>query len=785
MMPVMHLPPTGLPIEDEIDSIRSSLADSGSVVLQAEPGAGKTTVVPIRLLNEPWLNGRQIVMLEPRRVAARAAARRMSSMLGESPGDTVGWVTRDDRMIGPSTRIEVVTEGVLTARLVDDPSLSGTGLVIFDEFHERSLPGDTGLALAADGRRRGQHDARILVMSATLDADAVSRFISLTDDPAPVVSAPGRTYPVDIKWRPRRRRDPLVPNIVKAIDEALTDPGSVLVFLPGVGEIKRTEQALRSRLGSNVAPVMPLHGSLPAMEQDAAIAAGPDRRIVLATDIAESSLTVAGISTVVDAGLNRVPRFDPGTGMTGLLTTTASRASADQRSGRAGRTGPGVAIRLWSKIEHGSRPAFLPPEITQVDLAGLVLDLARRGMVDRLALPFIDPPPERAWAEAVSLLRLLGALDSDGAATPLGLRMAHVPAHPRLARMIETSRHPWLGCLLTALLDERDILRGRPSELPADLSHRLELLLDPHLTHPSADGRAIDEARERASRLAQRLGVAQTAVDPDDAGAVLAAGFPDRVARRKLREKGRFVLAGGRSVTLPRGDSLEDAAGLVAVDLGGRTKDPMINRGARLEARVDHLVYATPDLDATVAEVESAWGIKPAAGGSHDGLGTRNHLLSLGEETYLELVGPDPSQPEPGMPRPFGIDELDSPRLVTWAARVPDIDLWVEWARGRGFDPGDPVEMQRTTPTGEVLRWRLTFPTSGDGVTPFLIEWPGITPAASATPGCMLMALDLTHDNPAVGVRIGEHALPIEVKPGAPALTATVMTPNGVVVIKS
>jgi len=785
MMPEMHLPPTDLPIEIEIDHVRRALAEAGMAVLQAEPGAGKTTVVPLRLLDEPWLAGRRIVMLEPRRVATRAAARRMSALIGEHPGDTVGWVTRDDRRIGPSTRIEVVTEGVLTARMVSDPGLAGVGLVIFDEFHERSLPGDTGLALASDARRRGILKANILVMSATLDVDTVAAFISAGGKPAPVVNAPGRTHPVEIRWRPRRRREPLVPKVVRAVGEALNAPGSVLVFLPGVGEIHRTEQALRADLGMDGPSIMPLHGSLPAAEQDAAIMPWAQRRIVLATDIAETSLTVEGIGSVVDAGLNRVPRFNPGTGMTQLITTSASRASAEQRAGRAGRTGPGMAIRLWSKVEHGARPAFLPPEITQVDLAGLVLDLARRGVTDRLGINFIDAPPRAVWNEAVELLESLGALDSVGAVTAMGSQMARVPTHPRLARMLVSGRHIWLGCLLAALLDERDILRGRPSELPADLSKRVALLTDPGASHPAVDHRAARGVFDRATDLARRLDISEEPVDLNAVGEVLARGFPDRVARRKPREQGRFVMLGGRTVKTARDDGLENAAGLVAVDLGGRPKDPVLNRGARLEAAIDHIVFATPDLAATVSIITDTWGVEPTPGGSHDGLGTRNALLSLESGRYLEIVGPDPEQPDPMGPRPFGVDDLSEARVVTWAARVPDIDLWIGWARTRGFDPGDAVAMQRTTPSGEVLRWRLTYPEPGDGVVPFLIEWPGQTPAATSAEGCALMSLDLTHDDPAVAGRMAEHALSVAVNSGPPSILATILTPNGMVSIGS
>ena len=783
MMLTMRLPPTDLPVEAVVDDVRDALAGPGHAVLQAEPGAGKTTIVPLRLLDEPWLGGDRIVLLEPRRVAARAAARRMAALLGEQPGETVGWVTRDDRRVGPSTRIEVVTEGVLTARLVNDPALVGTGLVIFDEFHERSLPGDTGLALALHSRRHHGRRARPLVMSATIDGDAVAALLG-TGETAPVITSAGRTHPIEIKWRPRKRRDPLVPAVVRAVDEALRGHDDVLVFLPGVGEIRGTQRALEGHLGPDGPAVMPLHGSLPAAEQDAALVPRAMRRIVLATDLAETSLTVEGIGSIVDSGLARVPRHDTRTGMTALHTVTTSRASADQRAGRAGRTGPGVAIRLWSKLEHGSRAPFLPPAITEVELSDLVLDLAQRGITDPGDVPFLDAPPEHRWADGVALLRLLGALDDDGHPTESGLWMARVPAHPRLARMVVESRHPWLSCLLVALLEDRDVLRGRPTDLPVDIAERLLLVMDPDRHHPDADGRAIRQVRDRAHDLARRQGIETAAVDIGAIGAVLAVGFPDRVARAKAGIRGRFDLADGRAAKLPRHDPLATAGGLVAVDLGGRPKDPTINRAARLEATVDHLVWATPDLDDTVARVREEWGIEPTVGGSHDGLGSRNVLLALGGATYLEIVGPDPAQPDPPGPRPFGIDDVAAPTLVAWAAGVPDIDLWIEWARRRGVDPGDAFAMQRTTPDGRVLQWRLTAPPAdGDGVLPFLIEWPGATPAATAARGCELVSLDLAHPDPAIASRLAEYAVPVGIARGDRSLTATILTPTGIITL--
>ena len=782
----MELPLTDLPIEEVIEELRGALAIIGHAVLVAEPGAGKTTVVPLRLLDEPWLGDRRIVVLEPRRVAARAAARRMASLLSEEPGQTVGWTTRDDRCVGPQTRIEVVTEGVLTARLISDPALAGVGIVIFDEFHERSLPADTGLALALHSRRQHGLTARLLVMSATLNDDAVAELLGQGDDPAPIITSTGRTHPVEIRWRPRKPRAPLIPAVISAVREGLKGSGDLLVFLPGVGEIRRTEQALRAELGNLGPAVLPLHGSLRASEQDAALLPRSSHRIVLATDLAETSLTVEGIGVVIDSGLARVPRHDLRTAMTALHRVSISRASAEQRAGRAGRTGPGIAIRLWSKVEHGSRLPYLPAAITEVELSDLVLDLARRGLTDPTQVPFLDPPPDANWAAAVALLQSLDALDESGNATALGHEMATVPAHPRLAKMVVASAHPWLGCMLVALLEDRDVLRGRPDELPASMAERLALVLDPERQHRKADGRALRAVRSRAQRLARNQGIVEVQVDPKDIGATLLAGFPDRMARAKPGVSGRFVLADGRNASIGRQDALASARGLVVVDLGGRPKNPKINRAALLEATIDHLVYATPDLEATVAEIIKSWGVTPTEGGRHDGRGTRNALLAIGGGTYLEVIGPDLGQPEPPGPRPFGIDALAEPALVAWAAGVPNLDLWIAWARSRGVDAGEAAGMSRTTPTGETLRWRLTPPPSdNDGVLPFLIEWPGTTPAATAATGVTLMSFVLSHPSTALASRVAEYGVAATVEPGPASLTATLLTPSGVVELHS
>lgn len=588
---------TGLPIESAIGDIRSVLQHHGFGVVQAEPGAGKTTIVPLRLLDEPWLADRRIIMLEPRRLAARAAAKRMASLLGERVGDTVGVVTRDYTRVGSSTRIEVVTEGILTRRLQNDPSLGDVGLVIFDEFHERNVQGDVGLALTLDAKAALELDLALLIMSATIDGDRVASLLARDDAPttdvgpspvvpSPVVYCPGRTFPVDVIARPRGRRDRLEPAVADAIRWALGeyDHGDVLVFLPGIGEIRRTQEQLGSLRGVDVHL---LHGSLPMDQQDAAVrpAIPGHRKVVLSTDIAETSLTVDGVRIVVDAGLVRSPQFDPSSGMTRLVTSSHSRASAEQRAGRAGRTEPGIAIQLWSKMEHGTRAAFAPAEMTTIDLSQVVLELKAWG-TDPTELRFLDPPPERAQREAVELLQMLGALDVDANITDVGRRMVGLPLHPRLARMVDggiENGDGWLACLLASLLDERDVLRGRPDELPADLGLRLDLLIDRGRRHPQAAGRSIAAARDRARDLARRAKVSpDSEIDKDQAGATLVLAYPDRIGQRRGSSRGRFRLRNGSGAWVADTDVLAGEPLIVAADLDGKRKDARIRMGAAL-----------------------------------------------------------------------------------------------------------------------------------------------------------------------------------------------------------
>jgi len=581
--------PTDLPVEEAIGAVVAALASRRSAVLVAPPGAGKTTLVPLRLLHQPWLAGRRIVVLEPRRLAARAAARRMADLLGEDVGGAVGYQTRDERRIGARTRIEVLTEGILTRRLQADPTLEGTGLVVFDEVHERNVPTDLGLAFLLDARRSLGLDVAILAMSATAQVDAFSRLLSDTEGASPVVSCEGRQFPVEVRHAPRRRNEPLEQAVASAVVTALRDDlGDVLVFLPGIGEIERARTVLESRLPRGVV-VRRLAGGLPIGEQDDALRAADGRRVVLSTDIAETSLTVDGVSIVIDAGLARVPRFDARTGLTELTTVTSSRASADQRSGRAGRLGPGVAYRLWSRIEDSTRLAHLPAEITQVDLCPVALEIAVWG-TPAGDLSLIDPPGAKALAAARATLTMLGLVDTNGAPTPLGVSVLALPVHPRLGTMLAHSAHDpvsaWLACVLAALLDERDIMRGRPTELPADIGLRAGLVLG-HRHDDRAD-RAAARRVERAARdLARRLRISPVEISPDAidhlAGPLLLGGFPDRLAKRR-QSPGQFVVRSGGDARCDPKDALAGEEFVVAVDVDPRKGGALLRRAAAVDA---------------------------------------------------------------------------------------------------------------------------------------------------------------------------------------------------------
>jgi ATP-dependent helicase HrpB len=636
---------SGLPIDDVLPQLRAALGSHRSLVLQAPPGAGKSTVVPLALLDQPWAHGKRLIMLEPRRLAARAVAQRMATSLRESVGQTVGYRMRLDTQVSKSTRIEVVTEGVLTRMLQGDPALEGVAAVIFDEFHERSLQADLGLALSLDARDNLSPDLRLIVMSATLDGERVAALLG----DAPIVSAQGRMFPVETRFAGKSA--PLLPDataprgtqesperVVAQIVLAALDvePGDVLVFLPGAREIRRVQTLLEERLavhgsragrsadaqsargsagtgasspGGAVA-LLPLFGDLSAGEQDAALAPATNgmRKVVLATNIAETSLTIPGVRIVVDSGLVRRSVFDPSTGMSRLETQRISRASADQRQGRAGRVEAGVCYRAWSEGAQRSLAPFSLPEITDADLAPLALDLANWGVLDANTLRWLDAPPAAMLASARDLLAHLGALDAQGRITPHGRDMASIGVHPRLAHMLLRARD--LGALslaadFAALLSERDLLRGAGSR-DTDVRSRLDVFRSDRAP-PGVDWGAFQRAKKMSRDLYRRLsnrrdgsgdGEAREHGRPDnptessrsaadiDAGVLLAFAYPDRIGKRRSGSDARYTLANGRGAHFADTQSLGRQDLIVAVDLDDRERDARILLAAPL-ARAD------------------------------------------------------------------------------------------------------------------------------------------------------------------------------------------------------
>jgi ATP-dependent helicase HrpB len=576
--------PTDLPVAETLPALTAALAAAPNAVLVAPPGAGKTTLVPLVLMDEGWARDGRLLVLEPRRVAARAAARRMAALVGEAaPGGTIGLATRLDRAVSAATRVEVVTEGLLVRRLQSDPGLEGIAGVVFDEAHERNLDTDLALALCLDLQRALRPELRLLAMSATLDGAAFARLLG----EAPVIQGVGRAFPVTIEHRPRDLTDPrdLPEAMAAAIRSALrAHPGDVLGFLPGWGEIRRTAE----RLAGVEADILPLHGEMPPAEQDRALAPSPRRKVVLATSIAETSLTVPGVRIVVDGGFRRAPRLDAATGLSRLATLRISRAAAEQRAGRAGRTAPGVAIRLWTEALHRGLAPQDRPDILEAELAGLVLDCAAWG-ADPNDLAFLDAPPSGAVAAARALLHGLDALDAAGRITPVGRRMARLGTHPRLARMMEaaaTQGERALAADLAALLEERDPIRDR--EAPADIRVRLDLLAGGD--HAGADRAALQRIRRAAAQHRRRLGLATTAAAEGDPATLLAAGFPDRIAARRGVMQGAFRLAGsplsatgGQGARLPANDPLSRAPLLAVADLALQGTEARIRMAAPLE----------------------------------------------------------------------------------------------------------------------------------------------------------------------------------------------------------
>jgi ATP-dependent helicase HrpB len=651
-----------LPITEALPALLAVLAANRNAVLIAPPGAGKTTIVPLALLDAPWRGDGRILVLEPRRLATRAAAARMASLRGEQIGQTVGYRTRLDAAVSAATRVEVITEGLLVRRLLSDPGLDGVAAVLLDEVHERSLDSDLALALCCDLQRVLRPELRLLAMSATPDAARLTALLGarmgpLTNAPnaaqpgCDVIESTGKMFPVTVTHAARDLAHPrdLPDAVARAVRAALAEhDGDILAFLPGMAEIRRAQSAL-DRCG---ALVLPLHGELPPAEQDRALRPADTRRVVLATSIAETSLTVPGVRIVIDGGWRRTPRLDQSTGLTRLATLRISRAAAEQRAGRAGREAPGVAIRLWTPALHRGLATFDGPEILEAELSSLALACAAWGTAPA-ALAFPDPPPPGALAAAEALLRELGAFDAAGSITTTGRRMGQLGAHPRLAVMLlaaESDGEAALAADLAALLEERDPLRGPPNApgTSADIASRLAAIAD---GDPAADRGALARIRQAAAQYRRRLRLPADTRPSGDPGRLLAAGFPDRIAQRR-GEPGSFRLSGGGGARLPRTDPLANASLLAVAALEMRASAQI-----RLAAPLDPDALPAA-LAARVTETAET-GFDPVSGTVFSRRRRRLGSLILSDRT----LPADPTDTAAALARAIGAAEL---RPLSW-----------------------------------------------------------------------------------------------------------------------
>lgn len=735
-----------LPVEEILPALQGALAERSSAVLVAPPGAGKTTLVPLRLLDAPWLAGRKIVMLEPRRLAARAAADRMAKTLGEKPGETVGYRVRMQSKVSVRTRIEVVTEGVFSRMILDDPSLDGVGAVIFDEFHERSLDADLGLALARDAQGLLREDLRILVMSATLDGAAVARLL----DNAPVIESQGRAFPVQTRYLGRDDRQRLEERVARAVERALAEEsGSVLVFLPGQGEIRRAAELLAERVRRPDVRIAPLYGALDPAEQDAAIepAAPGLRKVVLATSIAETSLTIQGVRVVIDSGLARVPRFDPASGLTRLATVRVSRAAADQRRGRAGRTEPGVAYRLWDEAETRALPAFADPEILDADLSGLALDLARWGARDPADLAFLDPPPAAAFSEARALLRRLEALTGEGVLTSHGEALSVFPLAPRLAHMVlkgAASGQARRAAQIAALVTERN-LGGRD----ADLRYRLEQF-ERDRSPRARDAKAL---AERWAALAGKPGRGE----PLDDGLLLAFAYPERVAKAR-GASGEFQLVSGRGAFVEPTDALAREKWLAIAEMGGGD-------------RRDRILLAAPlDEAELVAAFRDQLEVEERLDESGGGRLRAKRLTRLGRIVVREEID---ENPDAGLLAAALADRVRAEGLerLAWGEAARSFRERVEFLRAQGQDWPDLSDASLLERLDDWLTPLLTGlrslsglkPDVLDGAVRSLVPWDqqrrleALAPARWTAPTGNSFAIDYAAEGgPRVDVRVQE-----------------------------
>ncbi len=745
-----------LPVESALPALLSALKSRGTAVLQAPPGAGKTTRVPLFLLESGLYRGR-ILMLEPRRVAARAAAERLASELGEPLGGRVGYRIRGEKKTGKTTRIEVVTEGILTRILQNDPELSGIDCVIFDEFHERSLHADLGLALTLESREALRPDLHLLVMSATLDAAPVAKLMG----DAPVVTSQGRAFPVETRWldRPWKR-----PNQRARFEAALADlvvqaaaetTGGMLVFLPGAGEIRRVQGLLSGRLPDDC-QIQPLFGGLPFAEQrKPLVPLGKGRKVVLATSIAETSLTIPDIRVVVDGGLARRARFDAGSGMSRLVTERATKAEATQRQGRAGRVAEGVCYRLWTKGEEGGMAPYPPAEIESTDLSALVLELANWGTDTPDGMGFLTPPPPRAYSEAQELLQKLGALDANRRITPHGKALSRLPLHPRLAHMLTLGGKR--AATLAALLENRDPLRGG-WDRPTDISLRIEALENsakfaserPY----SVDPAALKSIRQEAKRLFSLVPEGGKTLS---AGALLSLAFPDRIGLRRKGEDARFLLSGGKGAVLEGGDALAGCRMIVAADLDGDTREARLRLGARLEEGEARALHPVTQLQ--VCE----WS-------------RRDRMVIARERSMLGALVLEDRHWKAAPPEAIAAAMVEGVRdlglgALDWTKPARLLRARVEWLNGRGDSPLpdmsdkgllDQLEVWLQPFLGECRKAADLKKVNIAKVLEMWLGWDGkqlldrLAPASITAPTGTRLAVDYGGAQPSVQVRLQE-----------------------------
>ncbi len=766
-----------LPINEALPRLLAALESHRNAVVEAPPGAGKSTGVPLALLAAPWLQSNRILMLEPRRLAARAVATRMATLLGEPVGQTVGYRTRLESKVSSRTRIEVVTEGILTRRLQNDPELEGVGIVIFDEFHERSVHADLGLALCLEVQDTLREDLRLLVMSATLDGESVARLLGN----APRIASAGRLFAVETTYQSTASRQtsgfndiagPVARMVMRALE---ADPGDVLVFLPGQGEIRRTERLL---LEAGLAPstrIMPLYGELGPAEQDAVLLPSDPghRKVVLATNLAETSLTIEGVRIVVDSGWVRRSRFDPATGMNRLDTVRISRASADQRRGRAGRLVSGVCYRLWTESDHAALSAQTPAEILETDLAPLALEITQWGTPDAASLRWLDAPPAASFSRARDLLLDLEAVDLQGRLTAHGREMAALGTHPRLAHLLLKARDlrvPRLGAELAALLGDRDLLRGRDNARDVDLRTRIDALRRPGQLPAGVeiDHGSRKRIQQTADLLIRQVGGGQDqpgTVTDDMAGILLAFAYPDRIAQARNGNPGeasRYLLSGGRGACLKDPQILGRAPYLVVADLDAGDREAVIRLAAPLTAQQLETTFA-----AAIRETERiAWDSR-----SSSVTASRERWLGALKLEERGLAQPDSQAVRQAMLT--GVRELGLESLP-WTRESRALQARMEFARGadvRAARPWPAVDDGSLTATLDT--WLEPWL---DGITRrdhlgrldvshilrALLDWPQqqrldeIAPTHLEVPSGSRLPIDYGSDGPTLSVRLQE-----------------------------